>query len=83
MAVRFLARVLSMLGSRGESLLKNVPQWARPKVWAPDKATTSVASKFRSAKAFRVAVVLLIGDGSFCVPTVLKLTPSRLPNGTA
>lgn len=77
------ARVLSMLGSRGESLLKNVPQWARPKVCAPDKATTSVTSKFLAAKASRVTPVVLKGLGRSRVPHVLKLRPSRLPSGTA
>lgn len=73
------ARVLSMLGSRGESLLKNVPQWARPKVCAPDKATTSVTSKFLAVKT----PVVLKGLGRSRVPHVLKLRPSRLPSGTA
>lgn len=69
-----LARVLSMLGSRGESLLKNVPQ-----VCVPDKATTSVTSKFLAVKT----PVVLKGLGRSLVPDVLKLRPSRLPSGTA
>lgn len=69
-----LARVLSMLGSRGESLLKNVPQ-----VCVPDKATTSVTSKFLAVKT----PVVLKGLGRSRVPHVLKLRPSRLPSGTA
>lgn len=68
------ARVLSMLGSRGESLLKNVPQ-----VCVPDKATTSVTSKFLAVKT----PVVLKGLGRSLVPDVLKLRPSRLPSGTA
>lgn len=72
------ARVLSMLGSRGESLLKNVPQ-----VCVPDKATTSVTSKFLAAKASRVTPVVLKGLGRSLVPDVLKLRPSRLPSSTA
>lgn len=68
------ARVLSMLGSRGESLLKNVPQ-----VCVPDKATTSVTSKFLAVKT----PVVLKGLGRSRVPHVLKLRPSRLPSGTA
>lgn len=69
-----LARVLSMLGSRGESLLKNVPQ-----VCVPDKATTSVTSKFLAVKT----PVVLKGLGRSRVPHVLKLRPSRLPSSTA
>ncbi|KAH1059271.1 hypothetical protein GYH30_003359 [Glycine max] len=68
------ARVLSMLGSRGESLLKNVPQ-----VCVPDKATTSVTSKFLAVKT----PVVLKGLGRSRVPHVLKLRPSRLPSSTA
>ena len=83
-ALRFLAKVLSMVGSTvGESLLKNVPQCALPKVCAPDKATTSVTSKFWASKVLRVTLVVLNGDGRFRVPAMLKLKPSRLPSGTA
>lgn len=81
-ACRFLARVLSMLGSKGESLLKNVPQCAIPNVCAPDKATTSVTSKFLAANVLIVTLVVLKGDGRSVVFDALNVRPSLLPNGT-
>jgi len=80
--LRFWARVLSIVGSAGESLLKNVPQCARPNVCAPDNATTSVTSKFWAAKTLSVTLVVLKGCGRLLVSLMLKVLPSFLPSGT-
>lgn len=82
-ALRLLAKVSSMGGSDWLILSKKDPQWALPKVCAPDSATTSVASKFLAAKVVRSSPVLKNGGGRFLVPFMLKVTPSFLPSGTS
>lgn len=82
-----LLRFFANDGSIGVSVwlirLKNVEQWARPNVCAPESATTSVALKFLAANVSRSLPVLDDGGGRFLVPFMLKVRPSFLPNGTA
>lgn len=60
-------------------------QWPIPMVWPPERATTSVASRFLVASLVRRTLVLLVGAGrlSNVVSLVAKFSPSRLPNGTS
>lgn len=60
-------------------------QWPIPIVWPPDRATTSVASKFFVARDVRMVLALLVGAGRLArvVLRVAKFSPSRLPNGTS
>lgn len=59
-------------------------QWATPMVWAPDKATASVASKFLSARFVSSVPVGTNGDGRFASVAFLvaNVTPSLRPSGT-
>jgi len=60
------------------------PQWLIPMVWAPDSATTSVASNPLVARRVRRVVVLAVGATrlSMVAVSVAKLSPSLLPKGT-
>lgn len=87
LAGQVVLRLLAKVGSMGMSdwviRSKKEPQWARPNVCAPESATTSVASKFRGAKASRSWPVLKNGGGRLLVPFTLKVRPSFLPSGTS
>lgn len=70
--------------SRVKAAVKEL-QWLMPMVWPPERATTSVGSKFLVARLERMAAALAKGAGKFCNVAFLvaKLSPSRLPNGTS
>lgn len=60
-------------------------QWLIPMVWPPERATTSVGSRFLVARLARMALALAVGGGKFCnvAFVVAKVNPSLLPNGTS
>lgn len=59
-------------------------QCATPMVWAPDRATASVASKFFNARLVSSVSVGTNGDGRLAsvASLVANETPSLLPRGT-
>ena len=84
-ALRLFAKVLSMTGSWvGYKRLVNDGQLAIPIVWPPDRATTSVASRFLVDRLRRISAALENGGGRFSRVScsVANSVPSLLPNGT-
>lgn len=84
-SLRSSAKIGSMVGSRvGKSRPKKEPQWPRPMVWAPLRATTSVASNFLVAREVRRKLALEFGEGMLARTSacVAKVSLSLLPRGT-
>lgn len=56
-----------------------------PIVWPPERATTSVASRFLAARDLRIVSALFVEAGRLSRVTcvVAKVSPSFLPNGTS